>query len=89
VGEFLRSLPVVTSKICVKRAFLDLHLVATKRFERIRFAMGIGLGELRHEVVEQPEKVIEDQDLTATNWAQPRFQFMSQSAWPRRLKMGS
>jgi len=57
---------VIAFRIARKLAALDFFFVAAKGLERIRLEVGIGFDKLRHEIVEQSEEVIEDQDLAVT-----------------------
>lgn len=58
-----RQRSVITFRIVRELSLLNFFLVATERLERIGLEMGIWFDKLRHKLIEQPEEIIEDQDL--------------------------
>ena len=52
--------------IAGKLALLNLFFVVSECLERIGFEVRVRFNEFRHKVIEEPEKIVEDQYLTVT-----------------------
>ncbi len=66
MGAFFSSLLVVAFGVARKLALLDLFFVASERLQRIRLEVSVRSNELRHELIEKTEKIIEHKDLAIT-----------------------
>ena len=55
---------VVGLGVARKLTLLNFFFVASERLERIGLEVSVRLNEFRHKVIEETEKIIEDQHLT-------------------------